>query len=96
MAILGSIIKKSLELRHKLKTEERTPIVYQRKELKKLLRKAQFTLFGQTYHFTTIVNSKNFVNKFRATVPLHDYSSIFRRFVCLPELVCHTPILYAS
>lgn len=80
MPLLGSIIKKGIELRHKLKTEVRSPVFYQRKELKKLLRKAQFTLFGQTYHFTTIVNSKNFVNKFRATVPVHDYNSIFAKW----------------
>ncbi len=80
MPLLGSIIKKSIELRHKLKTEAQSPAYYQRRELKKLLRKAQFTLFGQTYHFTTIVNSKNFINKFRATVPMHDYNSIFAKW----------------
>jgi len=42
-----------------------------------LLRKAQFTLFGQTYSFNHILSSSNFINKFKATVPVHDYNSIF-------------------
>lgn len=42
-----------------------------------MLRKAQFTLFGQTYNFSDTLKSRNFVNKFRATVPVHDYNSIF-------------------
>ncbi len=80
MPLLGSIIKKGIELRQMLKAEEKEPIYYQKKVLKKLLRKAQFTLFGQTYHFTTIVNSSNFLNKFKVTVPLHDYNSIFAKW----------------
>jgi hypothetical protein len=77
LPLLGTIIKNGIELRHRLKLESRSPIYYQKRELRKLLRKAQFTLFGQTYHFSTIVNSPNFINKFRATVPVHDYNSIF-------------------
>ncbi|MFM9055094.1 MAG: GH3 auxin-responsive promoter family protein, partial [Bacteroidota bacterium] len=77
MPILASIIKKGIELRHKIRLSERTPSFYQRKELKKLLRKSQYTLFGQTYQFTNILSSRNFVNKFRATVPVHDYNRIY-------------------
>jgi hypothetical protein len=80
MAILASIIKKGIEIRHKIRLTDRTPIYYQKKELKKLLRKAQFTMFGQTYNFPGMVNSRNFVNKFRATVPVHDYNSIYARW----------------
>ncbi len=80
MPILASIIKKGLSLRHRIRLTEKTPDFYQKKELKKLLRKAQFTMFGQTYNFTTIVNSRNFVNKFRASVPVHDYNSIYARW----------------
>lgn len=80
MPLLGKIIKNSIELRHRLKAEAKSPIHYQKKELRKLLRKAQFTLFGQTYHFSVIVNSNNFLNKFKATVPVHDYNSIFAKW----------------
>lgn len=80
MPILASIIKRGIELRHSIRLPEKTPLYYQQRELKKLLRKAQFTMFGQTYNFSTMVNSRNFVNKFRATVPVHDYNSIYARW----------------
>ena len=37
-------------------------------------------MFGQNYNFTNMVNSRNFVNKFRATVPVHDYNSIYAQW----------------
>jgi hypothetical protein len=80
MPILASIIKKGIELRHRIRLTEKTPVYYQNKELKKLLRKAQFTMFGQTYNFTGMVNSRNFVNKFKASVPVHDYNTIYARW----------------
>jgi hypothetical protein len=80
MAILASIIKKGIELRHKIRRSEKSPLYYQKKELKKLLRKSEFTMFGQNYNFTNMVNSRNFVNKFRATVPVHDYNSIYAQW----------------
>ncbi|MEP7169493.1 MAG: GH3 auxin-responsive promoter family protein, partial [Bacteroidota bacterium] len=80
MPLLGSIIKRGIELRHSIHIEWRSPEHYQRRVLKKLLRKAQFTLFGQAYNFFDIVKSRNFVNKFRATVPVHDYNSIFSKW----------------
>jgi len=81
VAILGSIIKKGIELRGLLKQDElNTPIHYQRRVLKKLLRKSQYTLFGQTYVFTNILRSRHFVNSFRELVPIHDYTSIFAKW----------------
>lgn len=80
MAILASIIKKGIELRHKIRRTEKTPLYYQKKELKKLLRKSELTMFGQNYNFSNMVNSRNFVNKFRATVPVHDYNSIYAQW----------------
>ena len=80
MPLLASIIKKGIALRHRIRLTEKSPIYYQKKELKKLLRKAQFTMFGQTYNFSGIVNSRNFLNKFRATVPVHDYINIYARW----------------
>lgn len=80
MPLLGSIIKRGIGLRHKIQIQWRTPERTQKRELKKLLRKSQFTLFGEEYRFTEIIPSRNFVNKFRATVPVHDYNSIFSRW----------------
>jgi hypothetical protein len=80
MPLLGSIIKKGIEIRHRIRFEEKSASYYQLKELKKLMRKAQFTMFGQTYNFSGMVNSKNVINKFKATVPVHDYNSIYARW----------------
>jgi hypothetical protein len=80
MPLLGSIIKKGIEIRHRIRFEEKSASYYQLKELKKLMRKAQFTMFGQTYNFSGMVNNKNVINKFKATVPVHDYNSIYARW----------------
>ncbi len=80
MAILGGIIKRSIELRHNFNIVWRSPERYQKRVLKKLLRKAAFTQFGEKYHFSDILRSKNLVNKFRAAVPVHDYNSLFSKW----------------
>jgi len=80
MPLLGSIIKKGIALRNRISFERLTPEQHQRKVLRQLLSKAQFTLFGQTYKFTKIISSSQFINKFRLTVPAHDYNSIFSKW----------------
>ncbi|HNT79785.1 MAG TPA: GH3 auxin-responsive promoter family protein [Bacteroidia bacterium] len=77
MAILGSIIKKGIELRTRISSEKKNPMLEQKKELKKLLRKAQFTMFGQMYEFEAMLDAKNFIRKFRDTVPVYDYDALF-------------------
>ncbi len=99
MPIFGSIIKKAYELRN-LPVEKRNridPYKTQRKVLSKLLRKAQFTAFGEYYHFTKLLRDKDFVSAFRESVPIHDYNSMFQRwwyrslngeaYVCWPGMV---------
>lgn len=99
MPIFGSIIKKAYELRN-LPFEKRSrfnPYKTQRKVLSKLLRKAQFTAFGEYYYFTKILRDKDFVTAFRESVPIHDYNSMFQRwwyrslngeaYVCWPGMV---------
>ncbi|MBK7391327.1 MAG: GH3 auxin-responsive promoter family protein [Bacteroidia bacterium] len=80
MPLLGSIIKKGIALRHKISFERYTPEQHQRKVLRQLLRTSQFTLFGQAYKFSKIIASPQFVTKFRLTVPVHDYNSIFSKW----------------
>lgn len=45
--------------------------------LKKLLKKARFTAFGQQYHFDQAVLSKHPGKKFQELVPIHDYNKIY-------------------
>lgn len=50
------------------------------KVLKKLLRKARFTSFGQHYHFDEILLSKHAGKKFQELVPIHDYNKIYNEW----------------
>lgn len=48
--------------------------------LKKLLRKAQYTHFGEHYNFSEILRSKSLYKQFKETVPVHDYNDIFNKW----------------
>ncbi len=48
--------------------------------LKKLLRKARFTEFGQKYRFDEILMHKDLDKKFREMVPAYNYSSIYKEW----------------
>jgi hypothetical protein len=50
----------------------------QLKVLKKLLRKARFTQFGQLYKFDEILMSRHPGKKFQQLVPTYDYSKIYK------------------
>lgn len=52
----------------------------QLKVLKKLLRKARFTQFGQAYEFDEILVSKHPGKKFQEKVPIHNYNSIYENW----------------
>ena len=49
----------------------------QLKVLKKLLKKARFTEFGQKYHFDDALFCKHPGKKFQELVPVHDYNKIY-------------------
>ena len=48
--------------------------------LKKLLKKARFTEFGQQYHFDEALLSKHPGKKFQELVPIHDYNKIYEEW----------------
>src|SRR3954465_2746740 len=52
----------------------------QLKVLKKLLRKARFTEFGQAYRFDEILMTKDPSSKFRQLVPTCNYSQIYKNW----------------
>ncbi len=77
--LFGTIVKTAAELKNiPVQIKQRTirPVKAQERELKKLLRKAQFTDFGRHYHFTDILLSKNVMEAFRNTVPVFDYNKM--------------------
>ena len=48
--------------------------------LKKLMKKARFTEFGQKYRFDDILLSKHPAKKFQEIVPVHDYNKIYEEW----------------
>ncbi len=94
MAILGSTIKRIIDIRGKI-PHWRDPHKQQVKQLRKLLTKAQNTAFGQHFHFDKILMEKDTIKAFQSTVKTYDYSSIYKEwwyrslkgehYVCWPE-----------
>jgi len=52
----------------------------QLKVLKKLLKKARFTAFGQHYHFDDALYNKQVATLFQQQVPIHDYNKIYNEW----------------
>lgn len=77
MALLGSLISRSIKLRKRMARNTATPEVYQRRELRKLLERGQYTMFGKHYDFAGILEQElDFVKAFQQTVPVHDYDKM--------------------
>lgn len=79
MALLGSILKTVVDTRGKIPKRSNF-YAQQAKVLKKLMTKAQYTAFGEHYHFGRLLGSKNSVEEFQRTVQIHDYSSIYKQW----------------
>jgi len=84
MNILGSIIKRAIEFRSKIPALQiiNTTDAYktQKRTLKRLLRRANETAFGEHYNFWEILKSKDIVKSYKERVPVHDYNSIFKQW----------------
>lgn len=81
--ILGTIIKKAYELRNmpvERKQKRTQPITAQKNQLKALIRRAQYTSFGEYYNFESILESKNPVEAFRSKIPVFDYNSMYKQW----------------
>ena len=63
-----------------LKLPANDPRRQQIRVLKKLLKKARFTEFGQRYYFDEILLSRHPGRKFQELVPSYDYSSIYQEW----------------
>jgi len=60
-----------------LRLPKKSPRRQQLKVLRKLLKKARFTEFGQQFHFDEILMSKHIGKKFQEMVPIYDYNKIY-------------------
>ncbi len=75
MALIDIQLPKSLA--KALRLPQKSPGRQQLKVLRRLLKKARFTEFGQQYRFDEILMSKNPGKKFQDWVPTFDYSKIY-------------------
>jgi hypothetical protein len=73
-------IKIPRRLAKALRIPERNIRWQQIRVLKKLLRKARFTEFGQHFRFDEILMSKHPGKKFQELVPVYDYNKIYREW----------------
>ena len=81
MPLLGSLIRKAFELRQfPIGKQDTDPARQQQQVLKKLIRRARETAFGEHYGFEHMLTDPHFAETFKATVPIHDYSSMFKNW----------------
>ncbi len=76
MAIFDITIPKSIARAFNI--PPRDPRSQQIKVLKKLLKKARFTQFGQEYHFDDVLLSKHPGKKFQQLVPTYNYDKLYK------------------
>ena len=80
MAILGRLVKGTIDLGSKFPRRNLSPYNHQVRTLKKLIRKARHTAFGQQYDFSEILQHENPIEIFQNVVPAHDYQSMFNNW----------------
>ncbi len=78
MALMGSIIKKALDLNQQFQTLPADGEALQRQQLRSLLEKASSTAFGKYYGFDAILQADDPVAVFQQELPIHDYGAIHR------------------
>ena len=76
MRLVGGLIKRALTLADRIQGLGQTPIDLQRKTLRRLIRKAQFTAFGKHFNFSDILYSSDIIKSFQEHVPFYDYDKI--------------------
>ncbi len=80
MALLGRVLKRTIEMREKIPKSKSGPFKKQAKVLRSLMKKAQYTAFGTHYKFHELLQEKNIVMAFSQKVPVHDYNSMFKNW----------------
>jgi len=78
MSLIEFNLPKSLS--RVLNLPDNSPKRQQIKVLKKILKKARHTAFGQQYHFDEILNSRHPGKKFQDKVPVFDYNKIYNEW----------------
>lgn len=77
---IGKLIKRGIQLRHKLNPRNISGSELQLKTLQTLLLHAGDTAFGKHYEFDKILSSTRPMRTFRDVVPIHDYNKMFEEW----------------
>ncbi|TXB62133.1 GH3 family domain-containing protein [Phaeodactylibacter luteus] len=81
MAFFGKLIKRSLTVGEQLQKRRRAaPIQLQQRTLRRLLKQAQHTAFGQYYGFREILQDEHCIPAFREKVPIFDYDTMYEQW----------------
>ena len=81
--ILGTLMKTVYSVGNipiDMKKKRLDPVKAQTKELKKLLKKASDTAFGQHYGFEEILRSDDILKTYKENVPIFDYNSMYKNW----------------
>ena len=81
--ILGTLMKTVYSVGNipiDMKKKRLDPVKAQTKELRKLLRRASNTAFGQYYNFEEILKSDNILKIYKEKVPIFDYNSMYKNW----------------
>lgn len=76
MAILGSIVKSAITLKHNLSTTTENPVQQQQEQLLNLLDRARTTAFGIYYGFSDITKASNPIAAYQKALPVFDYDTM--------------------
>ena len=83
MAILGTLLKKGINLRESLEQQYTSPIDLQKQELRKLIIHSEDTLIGRAYRFKDILQAfkgrdyQAFYRSFQTNIPVYDYNKMY-------------------
>ncbi|GAB2771498.1 GH3 auxin-responsive promoter family protein [Rhabdobacter roseus] len=87
MAIIGSLLKRGIRFGSLVADRKKiNPFRQQKKTLSKLLAKARYTEFGETYNFEAILSSslfgqpRDFYERYQQSVPVHDYNKMYKQW----------------
>ena len=80
MTFTGTLVKNGMNIIQQLETPRKPPIATQRSLLKKLLKKAINTEFGQHFGFKEILEHPYPIKTYQARLPFFDYDTMFEEW----------------
>ncbi len=81
MPIIGKLVKKTTEFSAKRTVHKGLHFRYQLKVLRKIIKYASKTEFGQHYDFQDLILHENCIEEFQKRVPISDYDSFFEEWL---------------